>query len=94
MYVVDGALEETVAQWREVLGVRARVLTKAEVITSGLFGGEVSSDSFDRMGDFMAIAADEVILIDPSRIPQESAMVGHHGGVTETETAIPLLKFL
>ena len=46
------------------------------------------------MGDFMAIAADEVILIDPTRIPQESAMVGHHGGVTETETAIPLLKFL
>ena len=94
MYVNEGALDETVAEWREFLGDRARVLTKSEVVSSELFGSEVSSDSFDRMGDFMAIAADEVILIDPTRIPQESTMVGHHGGVTETETAIPLLKFL
>ena len=46
------------------------------------------------MGDFIAVANGEVILIDPTRVPQESAMVGHHGGVSDYEVAIPLLKFL
>ena len=94
MYVTDGAVDETVALWREFLGERAAVLTKSEVIEENLFGLEVSPDSLDRMGDFIAIANDEVVLIDPTRVPQESAMVGHHGGVTESELATPLLKFL
>ena len=64
------------------------------MVANQTFGAVVSQDSFERMGDFMAIANTEVILIDPSRIPQESSMVGHHGGVTEMESAIPLLKFL
>jgi predicted AlkP superfamily pyrophosphatase or phosphodiesterase len=94
MYVADGALEETVSQWREVLGERAAIYSRDEVIANELFGAEVSADSRDRMGDFIAIANGEAILIDPARVPQESAMVGHHGGVTELELAIPLLKFL
>jgi hypothetical protein len=94
MYVVDGALEETVSQWREVLGERAAIYSRDEVIANELFGAEVSADSRDRMGDFIAIANGEAILIDPARVPQESAMVGHHGGLTELELAIPLLKFL
>ena len=94
IYVRDGALEETLVQWREFLGDRAAVHAKSEAISAGLFGSHVSEDSFDRMGDLVVIASDEVILIDPTRISQESAMVGHHGGVTESETVIPLLKFL
>jgi predicted AlkP superfamily pyrophosphatase or phosphodiesterase len=94
MYVAPGALDETVAIWRELLGVRATIYTKDELIEAQLFGAVLSQDSFERMGDFIAIAHDEMILIDPSRAAQESAMVGHHGGVTKSETAIPLLKFL
>ena len=94
IYVEEGALEETLAQWREFLGDRARVLAKSEVIEAGLFGGYTSAESFDRMGDFVAIAESDLILIDPTRVPQESSMVGHHGGITEIESAIPLLKFL
>ena len=94
MYVQEGAVEETVQQWREYLGPRATIYSKDEVIASQLFGLDISADSFDRMGDFMAVANGEMILIDPTRIPQESAMVGHHGGLTETELVIPLLKYL
>jgi len=94
IYVADGALDETVAQWREYLGERAAVFTKSEAISAGNFGSEISEDSFARMGDLVVVANDEVILIDPSRIAQESAMVGHHGGATESEVVIPLLKFL
>ena len=94
LYVNDGAIEETVAYWREFLGDRAIILSKTEAISQELFGGFVSPDSFDRMGDVIAIANNDLILIDPTRIPQESAMVGHHGGVTDLELAIPLLKVL
>ena len=94
IYLRDGALEETLVQWREFLGNRAAVHSKSEAISAGLFGSQISEDSFDRMGDLVVIANDEVILIDPTRISQESAMVGHHGGITESETVIPLLKFL
>jgi len=94
MYVVDGSLTETVSIWREFLGERATIYSKEEIIRSQLFGKVVSEDSLERMGDFVAIANEETILIDPSRVAQESAMVGHHGGVSEKELAIPLLKFL
>ncbi len=94
MYVVDGAIDETLVQWREQLGARAAVYSKVEAIAENLFGADISEDSFARMGDLVVIAKDDVILIDPSRVAQESAMVGHHGGVTDSETFIPLLKFL
>ncbi len=94
MYVNEGAAPEAIAQWREYLGGRATIYSREEMVANQTFGAVVSPESCERMGDFMAIAHDEVILIDPSRVPQESSMVGHHGGVTELETAIPLLKFL
>jgi predicted AlkP superfamily pyrophosphatase or phosphodiesterase len=94
MYIKDGALEETIASWREQLGDTALIYSKSEAISQQLFGADISPESFDRMGDFIAIAKNEMIMIDPSRVPQESAMVGHHGGLTETELAIPLLKVL
>jgi Type I phosphodiesterase / nucleotide pyrophosphatase len=94
MYVREGALDETAALWREFLGDRAVVHSKSEVIEAGYFGSQISEDSFDRMGDLVVVASNEVILIDPTRIAQESAMVGHHGGITDSETVIPLLKFL
>jgi hypothetical protein len=43
------------------------------------------------MGDLIAIAKGQMILVDPSRIKEESKMVGHHGGLEEIEVAIPLL---
>ena len=94
MYVNDGPIEETVAYWREYLGDRALIFSKSEALSNELFGGFVSADSFDRMGDLIAIAKNDLILIDPARIPQESAMIGHHGGITGDELAIPLLKVL
>ena len=58
---------------------------------TGLFGGEVSLDAADRMGDVIAIAHGEMILIEAEREKQEGAMVGHHGGATDIESFVPLL---
>jgi hypothetical protein len=43
------------------------------------------------MGDLIAIPSDDLILIDPARVKEESSMVGHHGGTTDIEVEIPLL---
>ena len=94
MYVTQGSLAETVANWREVLGAKADIYTRDEVISAKLFGPEISLDSSERMGDFIVIANEEMILIDPTRVKEESKMVGHHGGLNQIEVDIPLLSAL
>lgn len=91
IYINEGAQEETVAKWREFLGNSAKVFSKSEAIADGLFGPVVSEDASDRMGDLIAIANNDLILVDPARVREETSMVGHHGGVTDIEVEIPLL---
>jgi len=91
IYIKEGAELETVALWREFLADRAQVISRAEAISGGLFGPVVSEDSAERMGDLIAIPNDDLILVDPARVREETSMVGHHGGVTDIEVAIPLL---
>ena len=52
-----------------------------------------SEDRLDRIGDLIVIAKGGLILIDPDRFKQESGMVGHHGGLDEIESIIPLLAY-
>ena len=91
IYVTAGAIAETAALWRESLGAKAEIFTREEAIAANLFGQVTSLDSSERMGDLIAIAKEEVILIDPTRIKEESKMVGHHGGMNAIEVDIPLL---
>lgn len=91
IYIKPEAVAETVSQWREFFKDTAKIYSKAEVISAELFGPVVSEDSFERMGDLIAIANNDLILIDPARVKEESSMVGHHGGVTDIEVNIPLL---
>jgi hypothetical protein len=69
----------------------AKIFSKSEAIADELFGPVVSEDASDRMGDLIAIANDDLIIIDPARVKEESSMVGHHGGITDIEVEIPLL---
>jgi predicted AlkP superfamily pyrophosphatase or phosphodiesterase len=91
IYIKEGAIQETIIQWQEFFGSKARVLSKDAAIKDGLFGPVVSEDSSERMGDLIAIANDDLILVDPARVKEETSMVGHHGGVTDIEVEIPLL---
>jgi hypothetical protein len=90
IYLRSGSETESVEKWREFFGSRAEIFSKKAMIESGLLGEFVSADSEDRLGDLIAVPNAELILIDPARIPQESSMVGHHGGLTTTELSIPL----
>jgi len=81
------------SKWHETLGKKADVLLKSEALESALFGANASPQSIDRMGDVIAIPQDQIVLIEPARKHLEGAMVGHHGGLTEIERAIPLFSF-
>jgi predicted AlkP superfamily pyrophosphatase or phosphodiesterase len=91
IYIKEGAALETITQWQEFFGNKARILSKDTAIKDGLFGPVVTEDSHDRLGDLIAIANNDLILVDPARVREESSMVGHHGGVTDIEVEIPLL---
>ena len=91
IYIKEDAIQETIIQWQEFFGSKARILSKDAAIKDGLFGPVVSEDATERMGDLIAIANDDLILVDPARVREETSMVGHHGGVTDIEVEIPLL---
>ena len=55
LYVEDGAAEDVQATWGDVLGERADIRTRAQLVEAGLLG-EVDPALADRIGDVMAIA--------------------------------------
>jgi hypothetical protein len=91
LYVRNGALAETKSQWEEFFGEKVQVLTREESVNQGFFGPSVSEKNLERIGDLIVVANGEFILVEPDREVFQLAMVGHHGGVTEPEIAIPLL---
>ena len=80
--------------WRSELGSFAKVFTKQEVINSKLFGTPMPEKFADRIGDLVVIMNGNSILIDPAREKLESAMVGHHGGLTDIESSVPLMQLV
>jgi hypothetical protein len=87
-------VDEVIQRWRQTLGNKVTMHSRETAITSGLFGTEVSLDAADRAGDVIAIANQNLVLLDPERADKEGSMVGHHGGATETECSVPLLNFV
>ena len=95
LYLASDSLhsaDEVVQRWRQALGDKVTMYTRATAIESGLFGSEVSMDASDRAGDVIAIANQGLVLLDPERSDKEGAMVGHHGGDSEIESSVPLLS--
>jgi hypothetical protein len=80
-----------IGRWQEALGEKVKMLTREDAISAGLFGDQVSLDASERIGDLIAIAQENVVLLDPERADKEGAMVGHHGGDSLTESTVPLL---
>jgi hypothetical protein len=96
LYLNDGAgtseIADVASRWEEYLGEKASIYTRDQAIAADLFGNSVSADAADRMGDVIAIAHGELALIEVEREKQEGAMVGHHGGASDIESYVPLLR--
>ena len=82
---------DVMARWSELLGEKVKLFTRESAIDAGLFGEVVSLDASERIGDIIAIAQGNLVLLDPERAEKEGAMVGHHGGDSDTESSVPLL---
>jgi hypothetical protein len=85
------AEKEVISRWESALGSKVTMHTRQSAITAGLFGPSVSLDAADRAGDVIAIAQQNLVLLDPERADKEGAMIGHHGGDSVIESSVPLL---
>jgi predicted AlkP superfamily pyrophosphatase or phosphodiesterase len=87
----ENAGRELIHRWNSELGPLVKMFTRKDAISAGIFGNTVSQDAADRMGDVIAIAQGNCVLLEPERAEKEASMVGHHGGDSETESSVPLL---
>ncbi len=90
-WCLPGAVDDVVATWREELGDGALVLRREEAIEAGWFG-PVRDGYADRVGEVVVAMLDQGTVLDSRLLrPEVLRLRGHHGSVTDAETAIPLL---
>jgi hypothetical protein len=92
VYALPGAENDVLTCWREVLGEQFWVASRDESIAAGWFGPYVDERVRGRLGDVVAAARDDVLIIASEREPKESLMVGNHGSMTPAEQLVPLLE--
>lgn len=90
-WCVPGAVDDVVAGWRAELGESAIVLSRDEAVEAGWFG-PVRPGYEERIGEVVAAMLEDATLLDSRELrPAILGLRGHHGSITEAETAIPLL---
>ena len=90
LYCAGGAVPDVVATWREVLGARADVLTRADAIGRGWFG-PVDPSVLPRIGDVVVACRGEFAVLSTDGFPYEARLIGMHGSLTPDEMLIPVL---
>ena len=93
LYMAKQNIEEVAFRWKEFLGERVTVLTRDESILLGYFDANSSDIAYERIGDLVVIAHQNLILVDPARVKEEAGMIGHHGGISNEERQVPLISF-
>jgi hypothetical protein len=88
---VDGPVEPVLDLWRTSESSRAHVVTRDEAIAAGWFG-TVSREHLNRIGDILVTPRGVGVYYDERVATSQSmAMIGQHGGLTRTETHVPLV---
>jgi hypothetical protein len=93
LHTVDGAAQDVLAAWRDVLGDRALVASRDELIEGGWFG-PVLPQHIARIGDVVVVCHGETVVLATDHEPTAVAnLVAFHGAITPEETAVPLITF-
>ena len=72
---------------------QAVALTRDEVIESGLYGDEALIAAINRMPDVFIVAVKNCAMYHRDfSSPKSQRMIGQHGGVSDAELLVPLLK--
>jgi hypothetical protein len=90
IYCEPGAAADVIAAWRGVLRERAWVASRDQAVADGWFG-EVNDAFLDRIGDVVVAPCGPWAVIASKAEPRESAMVGLHGSLTQSDQLVPLL---
>jgi hypothetical protein len=91
LHTVDGARDDVIATWREVLGGAAWVVSRDEAVAEGWFG-PMSEAHVQRVGDVVAAChQDYVVLASTVEPAQVAKNIAFHGSATAAEMMIPLL---
>ncbi len=91
LYCTPGATADVQATWRAILGERAWVVTREHAIADGWFG-PVADDVRARIGDVIVAPSGPWGIVATKREPRESALVGLHGSLTQSDQLVPLLS--
>ncbi|WP_241665652.1 alkaline phosphatase family protein [Prescottella subtropica] len=92
VHTAPGRADAVLRRWRDVLGERAWVGTRGDVVAAGLLGPDPTSDALERVGDVVAIARGTVALVRGEAEPRMSRLIGQHGALTDDELLVPLLQ--
>jgi len=90
VYCRAGADGDVAARWRERLGDRAAILTRAAAEEAGWFG-PVAPAVRPRIGDVLVAGLDGFAAFSRRLFPVEGKMIGFHGSLTPQEMLVPLL---
>lgn len=92
LYAEPGQASAVLERWRASESSRSWVLSRAELVASGIVGA-VAPDVADRLGDVIVAARAGIAYYDDrvaDRAPQK--MVGQHGSLTDEERVVPLIR--
>ena len=88
-FIKDGKKEAFESQFNRHFADKFKLMSKAEVLESGLFGDFESHPNFKiALGDYLAVATDRFTLLDTRQDPSFKA---HHAGLTQREMLVPLI---
>ncbi|UFU01615.1 alkaline phosphatase family protein [Ruania suaedae] len=91
LYCAPGSANAVAGRYRAALGEQAQVLTRAEVIDSGMIGPTTPAAA-PVVGDVVVAArGNQAVMDSRSQSAASLALVGMHGGVTDAETLVPLV---
>jgi hypothetical protein len=90
LYCRPGAADDVIATWRAVLGERAWVIGRDDAIRDGWFG-PVQELFRRRIGDVVVAPTGPYAVVARKAEPRESALVGLHGSITQSDQLVPLL---
>lgn len=91
LHAREGRAAELAGTAREVLGDRAWVLTRRELLDGGWLGaGRPTPAAGARIGDVVLAARDRWAFVDPA-LRREASLIGAHGSLTAGEMRVPLL---
>lgn len=86
------ALPAVLAAWADELSGHARVVSREQALDEHWFGRTPPEPVIaERIGDVLAVATGNSVLLRPGNEPIESSLLGHHGAWTADEQLVPLI---